>query len=100
MSYHITQRDAEFFIAAEHKQPALEALKENVRLCPGLMWVDSSQVLNSNSLEEALAHIRYRAKTDPEYNIVDIQFIGENLGDDKLIFGFIAFLSKKTASLK
>lgn len=54
------------------------------------MWVYTDDVLQSNTLEEALEKIRYKSEYDKKGNIIDIEFTGEKLGDDDIFFNSLA----------
>lgn len=53
-------------------------------------WVYTDSVLKSKNLEEALKAWRWEVDLDEDLNIININFIGEKLGDDINLFEAIA----------
>ncbi len=53
-------------------------------------WVNTSIVLKSKNLEEALKEWRWDPEVDDDLNIINLDFTGEKLGDDFELFKAIA----------
>jgi hypothetical protein len=99
----MNQRSSQFYIKAENKAGALQAIKDlakdehqagsdqfdkNWRYA----WV-SNKYKNAETLEEALAHWRWHAvvsENNDSGDIVAIDFQGEKLGDEEVLFTAIA----------
>ena len=97
MGYYIEIIDSEFFIAAENKPLALQALQDlptdmggggngNIRC---FSWVDAN-FRQAHSLEDCLNAWRWGADTDNVGNITGIWFKNEKLGDEEFLFNAIA----------
>lgn len=55
------------------------------------MWInDSSDFLNTHSLEDALRVWRWNALMDEHGGIEELTFEGENLGDEDILFSVLA----------
>ena len=99
------QRDSAFSINNDKKADALKALKELLNHT-GLMsggqfggegepkrwfrWVDSDDVANAKTLEEALKAWRWETYANDKGDIVNIELQREKLGDDLVMFEAIA----------
>lgn len=93
MGYYMTQECSEFRIDRKDHKDALEA----VRALAGketygdhFSWVSTSRFLGAKTLADALNAWRWEVEQDEDYNIVGIQFVGEKLGDDTILFKAIA----------
>lgn len=86
MSYGMKQRGSNFFIAAENKPAALEAIKE----LSGRHFDWVKTFIDARTLEIALQAWRWGTETDDENNIMEITFEGQNSGDEKILFTAIA----------
>jgi len=98
MGYCIEQKATDFFMKAEDKPKALEALKaianDTDRMGGGsfsggertfhFSWCDMSYV-NDTVFEKAFKKLRWETEEyqDDEGNIIDIEFYGEKLGGDE-----------------
>jgi len=87
--------DSKIFIKNEVKKDALKALKifgnECIKNNKDLRWVNIKyDILEPETLEEALENLRYECENDEFGNIIDLDFCGEKLGDDLEIFNSIA----------
>jgi len=82
MGYCIEQRDSKFFIDKKYFNEALVAVKSLVG--------KDEDYLNANSLADIIGEWRWDVTIDTSGNIVDIEFIGEKLGDDKILFDVLA----------
>jgi len=85
MGYCIEQRDSKFFIDKKYFNEALVAVKS---LAGKKMYDDD--YLNADSLADAIGEWRWDVTIDTSGNIVDIEFLGEKLGDDKILFDVLA----------
>lgn len=103
MGYCIEQTDSNFVIKKENFEKALNSLKtvfvpEKMTCCdyvcgeeiPHFRWVTTDVVLNAKTLEEALVEIRYYPIFDNDGNIINVEFIGEKYGDEKIFFMALA----------
>ena len=97
MGYHINMRNSKFFISTKHVKEALNAIKslagkETITDGSGkhFSWVNTNTFLAANTLTEALYEWRWGIKTDAKGNVVSINFEGEKLGDDNILFNAIA----------
>jgi len=96
--------DASFVIKNENMEGALQAIKQlcslEQKIGGGVSWdgkrerkhfcfVDSQEILNADTLLDALDVWRWEADMD-ENGICDISFTGEKYGDDQILFDAIA----------
>jgi len=88
MGYCMTQQEQSFFVAKEHHEAALEAIKANAKYLK--CWIDTDRLLEAKTLEDALFIARWDANIDAEGNISDIWFHREKLGDEDALFQVIA----------
>ncbi|MEY2879274.1 MAG: hypothetical protein RLZZ15_1654 [Verrucomicrobiota bacterium] len=55
------------------------------------MWIQqSSAFVSASSLEEALEAWRWRAQLDGAGGVAELEFLGDNLGDEDLLFRALA----------
>lgn len=97
MGYHIEQRAGKFRIDAEQTGAALAAIKglagqETVTDASGphYRWVDTAEFLAAETFAEALLAWRWEVEVFDGEAIEAIQFYGEKLGDDDLLFAALA----------
>ena len=90
MGYYIEQKDTNFRINKNQFDAALAALKKLILIKPRLTWVERDEVLNAETLFDALTACRWTPYMDVKGNITHIEFTCEKLGDDEEIFGAIA----------
>lgn len=105
MGYYMDQRGGEFFLAAEHVDAALVAVKATAqqpeRMGGGnstqrwFSWVDTEKLQEASTLVQALAVWRWGAYQNNNGNIDCIQFTGEKLGDDLVLFEALAQFVRK-----
>jgi hypothetical protein len=99
MGYSMSLQDQKFLLKRSDAAKALEALKELFRKHPNgpnnyghFSWIETKDVLSANSLQKAMRACRWGLETnggdDGDFDI--IEFDGEKLGDDELIFSAIA----------
>jgi hypothetical protein len=53
-------------------------------------WVDDEDIEKAKSLTDLMTSFRWEPDIDSEGNIISIDFCGEKLGDDKILFDIIA----------
>ena len=97
MGYHMYLREASFKILACDQKAALTAIKglagkETIRLGsePHFSWIETKEFLKARHLEVAMEAWRWEVIFDDTDDIVDIEFTGEKLGDDAILFAAIA----------
>ena len=105
MGYYIEQTDSKFFIPHTDFDKALTAIKAIMysqdKMRGGswgpdgkterwYAWVNTDEVLQSQTLVEALDCWRWKARTDSFDNVCGIEFAGEKSGQDDLLFDAIA----------
>lgn len=93
MGYYMTQQDSKFIIESRNHKKALAAIKALIgkeTWGDHFAWVDTSGFKKAKTLSAALAAWRWDAKMDEDYNIIGIDFGGEKLGDDEVLFRAIA----------
>jgi len=89
------QRATEFFMEKDNIPAALQAVKDlkGYETCsdspPHFSWV-SSNFADKNTFESIMSAWRWSVMYDKEGNVIDIDFKGENLGDDALLLSAIA----------
>jgi len=89
MGYCMNMRKCKIRIECENKNSALNILKQFTK-GKQFAWVDSEVIQKCTNLEEALHEMRYEAILDDCSNIINLEFIGEKLGDDDKLFNYIA----------
>jgi hypothetical protein len=93
MGYYMTLESSKFRIDIKNHRKALKAIKA---LSGGegcghhFSWVDTTDFKKAKTLAEALEAWRWDAEMDEDYNIIGIDFGGEKLGDDEILFRAIA----------
>ncbi|MEJ7804107.1 MAG: hypothetical protein WKH68_12180 [Candidatus Limnocylindria bacterium] len=90
MGYRIEQMSGEFRIPADKRADALKAVQAMNPTDARFSWVDQDEVVQAETLVDALWAWWWEAVQDPEGNIVDIAFVGEKAGDDEVLFAAIA----------
>ncbi len=106
MGYCINLTDYKFGILKDNKEKALQAIKELMgrvdelgsggrwevgeKVKSNFAWVWTGDVLASCSFEGAMECWRYPVESDDNGDIADIQFDGEKLGQEGLMFQAIA----------
>ena len=105
MGYCMSQDSCKFLILKKNKAKALKAIKElSKRTNEGkgfsscgngierfFSWVDTSEFVNAKTLEDALFAWRWETETNDKGNIISLDFNGEKLGDDMILFEMILF---------
>jgi len=104
MGYYMSQWNTRFFIPAEYKANALQAIKYLAQNEPSmrgkrrqsgkkvetwLSWVDMAY-LQDTTLYKALEKWRWTPAENEAGDIIDIRFDGEKLGDEALLFDALA----------
>ena len=94
MGYCVSSMKSKVFIKNEVKKEAFEALKKFTKQKQNknesLTWVYFDEILEAESLGEALENCRWEVSVDDLGNIDELEFIGEKLGDELEIFNSIA----------
>lgn len=95
VGYCISLSEVEFRIKSVNKLPALRALKELARATQAagatLAWVDLDEVLDADSIGEAMRAFSYEVDVERETeDVVGLEFEGEKLGDEKKMLDAIA----------
>lgn len=96
MGYYIRVSDVSFKLPKEKFAEALKAIQalhgsESIKDSSGrhFSWVDN-EFYKIQSLPEMLEEWRWKPKLDEEGNITNLEFTGQKLGDDELLFSAIA----------
>lgn len=87
MGYHMNQQKADFVIPFEQINATLAVIKN---LKGNFSWVNTEKVAQATNIEEAFNAWRWIIELDANDDIINIQFRGEKLGDDKDLFDCIA----------
>ena len=92
MGYCMVQLASQFLIKKENKEKALEAIKSLIghETCDGNHFSYVNYFKNSKTFENAMRKWRWETIENENEDIIDIHFLGENLGDDLLLFSKIA----------
>lgn len=99
MSYCMSLRSQNFFLKRDDSDKVLAALKELFREHPDspsgfgkFSWINTNVVLSAKTLQEAMNECRWEFQTNGGDNgdFDVIEFNGEKLGEDELIFSAIA----------
>lgn len=90
MSYVMHQGDTQFRIPLERKKAALNVLREWASKPTRISWADNQRIIVCLHLEDALDELGWDAEMDEDYNITDIQFSAEKLGDEAEFFALLA----------
>lgn len=93
MGYVIQLTDTHLFIASEDKPAAFEVAKQHINTFGSLSelpWMNNARPSDWDGLEDAFSDWRFPAETDEKGHIVDLQFVGEKIGQEKEFFEAIA----------
>ena len=100
MGVQLNIRRVDFFLPADKKADAVAAIKDllnhpelmhgGLRSKPEFSWVDSEELVQAESIREALNAWGWMAKTDKAGNVVDLSFESDKLGDEDALFGALA----------
>ena len=106
MGLYTYQLQTEFRVSEKRCAEMLEALKEAMIETSGELlrggerhgdeivnffaFINHDEVLNAVNLEEALYHCRWSSEFDEEGNIIDINFNGQKIGNEDILFQIIA----------
>jgi hypothetical protein len=92
MGYCMSLQDSKFFIKEENKEDVLSAVKDLVSSKSDnyFSWVVSSNALRATNLVEMFDEWRWGVYEDEFGNIINIDFTGEKIGDDEVLFQTIA----------
>jgi len=107
MGYSMTQREISFFMGCHDKQAALSAFRlemlakvktlgdgggwqngEKVKYW--FSWTSNSVLEQAQAIEEVLEEFRWKPILDVAGNIVSLEFTGEKIGQEELLFEIIA----------
>lgn len=91
MGYCMDQSDANFCIPRNKAKDALKAIKALADKNDRFSWVSASEFKHAKSLVEAMDAWRWNLSAEDEgEDYTSIQFEGEKLGDDLVLFKAIA----------
>lgn len=105
MGYYMSQQSAKFTISKKNFDAALAAIKALAstpermgggRYNAGKMeekwysWVDMKELADAKTLPEAIKAWRWTGFVEPDGDLTEINFDGENLGDDVILLEAIA----------
>lgn len=89
MGYTVRLEDSNFFIRKENFHKVVEIIHSIGGGKQSFDWVDRSY-LKTDNLLRIFDCWRWEARMDGEGNISDLRFNGQSLGDDLLLFQYIA----------
>jgi len=93
MGYYMTLESSKFRIDVKNHRRAFKAIKAlaGSETCGDhFSWVDTTGFKKAKTLAAALEAWRWDVEMDGDYNIVGINFGGEKLGDDEILFRTVA----------
>lgn len=100
MGYYVKNTESYFFIPKEYHGMALQAIKDfmlktytadgGMQVIRSFPWINTDEVVNSETLKDALYAWRWDAHTDENGDITYLSFDGEKLGEEELLFDVIA----------
>ena len=100
MGYCISQVDGSFYMAAKDQPKALKGIKglagggtccRGINMADTYSWLNSdSDFLDATSFEDAIYAWRWECAKDDFGNVIALDFIGEKIGDDIILFQAIA----------
>ena len=97
MGYCMQQINDKFCIKVENQEGALKAIKdlaggETIKDASGLhySWVITEEFLKAKTLDKAIKAWNWYVYIDDVGDMRDIEFLGEKLGDDEILFSAIA----------
>ena len=100
MGYCVKNTESHFFIPKEYHGMALQAIKDFMlktyptdsgeRVIRSFPRVNTDEVINSETLYDALYAWRWDAYVNEDDDITDLSFDGEKLGEDDLLFDVIS----------
>lgn len=82
-----------FYIKSNNKEHIFDAIINYFRKGEKLKWISSKAVINTTCLQEAMEEIGYHLKYehgDDQGDVIGIEFLGEKLGDEFIIWKVIA----------
>lgn len=103
MAYNMSQINCNFFIEADKKLGAFNHAREyllaNIKkqLANRYRLVDTSSILNAQTIEDLLLAFLYRPEIADNGDIIAIHFEGETLGDEEQLFDAIAPFVKENS---
>ena len=90
MGYCMTQMEQDFKIKGENIPAAWEALKKKLNGNSIHMWVDNRAAITAPSFERTMEKCRWSVETYDTHDVEEINFEGEKLGNDDIIFKTLA----------
>lgn len=97
MGYHMEQLSSSFALKRSNEKDALAAIKalagkETITDGGGrhFSWVDHDFATKYDNLHDMMEEWRWELEYDDDCNVDAIQFTGEKIGDDKILFDAIA----------
>lgn len=90
MGYNILIIKTNFRIVAGNTDSVLLILKNLATRKQDFAFVKNNLVIDSNDISSAFEARRWLLEIDDEGNIVDLDFVGEKLGDEQILFDAIA----------
>ncbi len=99
MGYKILVLETNFQIVAENADAALAGIKglykqQSIEPTHNFAFVTTKAVLDTSDIYNALSEWRWLPLVDNEGNIQDIEFTGEKLGDEQILFDALATFVK------
>ena len=92
MGYPMFKQFSKIFIKKEDKEKALKAIKNLVgqETCNEDHFAFVHNFKDTKTFEEVMEEWRWKTVKNENGDIIDIDFIGEKIGDDNLLFSKIA----------
>lgn len=97
MGYSIVQLETHFCIPADRQSGALSAIKSLQGRetnkgggTPHFSWIDPEVFAGAMDLADVLSAWRWTPEFDESGDIVSIEFTGDKIGDEDILFGAIA----------
>lgn len=90
MGYNILIIKTHFRIVTDNTDSVLLALKNLATREQDFAFVKNNLLIESNDISSAFEAWRWLPEIDDEGNVVDLDFVGEKLGDEQILFDTIA----------
>ncbi len=97
MSINILVLNTNFQINSKNMDSAFAVIKRLSSEMKTIAFVNKETVINSSDIYTALSEWRWHPIIDDENNIIDLEFVGDKLGDEQILFNKISsFVEEKS----